>query len=239
MDGELSAGRIARVIEGCEPDLVALQELDVGRLRTRGADQARELAEALGMRLHFHPALREPGELYGDAILTAGPSALVKADALPGLADKPRLEPRGALWVAAGIEGGTVQILNTHLGLRRRERLAQVEALLGPEWLCDPRCRGAVVLAGDLNALPRSLAYRRLAGRLQDAPLVARAAGATYPAYLPLLRIDHVFANEAVQVLGAEVVRSPLARVASDHLPLVVDFRLRTDDGNAGAEEAS
>ena len=79
------------------------------RARTGGVDQAHAIANPLGMQMHFHPALRVMEELYGDAILTPRPSRLVKAGALPGLAGRPGLEPRGALWAAiqiGGVEGG-------------------------------------------------------------------------------------------------------------------------------------
>lgn len=227
-DGRLSPERIAEVIASCEPDVVALQELDVRRARSNGVDQAHEIARLLGMQMHFHPALRVLEEEYGDAILTHRPSRLVKAGALPGLAGRPSLEPRGALWVAVNMGGVEVQIINTHLGLRRHERLAQVDTLLGPEWLGHPVCRDPVILAGDFNAIPRSRAYHRLATRLRDAqctPHVPRPRP-TFPGRMPLLRIDHVFASPSIQVARADTIRTPLARAASDHLPLLVEFRV-------------
>ena len=93
-DGRLSPERIADVIAAYEPDVVALQELDVGRLRSGGVDQAHAIARALGMHVHFHASLRVLEEQYGNAILTHRPSQLVKAEALPGLGEAP--EPRAA-----------------------------------------------------------------------------------------------------------------------------------------------
>jgi endonuclease/exonuclease/phosphatase family metal-dependent hydrolase len=124
-------------------------------------------------------------------------------------------------------------VVNTHLGLSRPDRTAQVEELLGPRWLGDPRCRDPIILLGDFNAPPRTRAYRRLARELRDAQLAAghQRPRATFPAYLPVLPLDHVFVSPSVEVLGAEVVRTELTRVASDHLPLSVDIRLRPADG--------
>src|SRR6478672_11059906 len=85
VDGVLDPGRIAAVIAACQPDIVALQELDVRRARSGGVDQAKAIADRLGMQMHFHAALRVLEEEYGDAILTARPSRMVKAGALPGL----------------------------------------------------------------------------------------------------------------------------------------------------------
>lgn len=228
-DGRLSPTRIAEVIASCSPDVVALQELDVGRARTGGVDQARAIAHELGMRhVHFHPALQVMEEQYGDAILTTRPSTLMKAAALPGLSHRPSLEPRGALWASIQIGGHHVHVINTHLGLRGPERLTQIHALLGPEWLGHPACHEPVILLGDFNAPPRSRAYRLIAERLRDAQ---RQSGfqrpkSTFPARLPMLRIDHVFVSSTIDVVRTEVVRTPLARVASDHLPLLVEIRI-------------
>lgn len=222
-DGRLAPERIAAVIAACRPDVVALQELDVGRARSGGIDQAQAIAGHLGMRSHFHPAMRVMEELYGDAILTALPSRLVRAAALPG---REGLEPRGALWASVTVGAGEVQVVTTHLGLGRREREAQVDALLGPGFLGDPACRDPVVLLGDFNALPGSGVHRRLAARLPDAQPARAWMRPTFPARLPLLRIDHVFVSRGVAVQGVRTLGGRLARVASDHLPLVADLDL-------------
>ena len=228
MDGKLDAERIARVIARARPDVVALQELDVGRARSDGLDQAQLIARYLEMEFHFHPALHLEEERYGDAILTHLPQRLVKAGPLPGLADKPQLEPRGALWVAVELHGQEVQIINTHLGLHPRERMAQVEALLGSDWLAHEECREPVILCGDFNALPSSAVCRRIAGRLKDVQSEAqrhRPQG-TYFGRLPMARIDHLFISPGLEVTGIDVPASELTRCASDHLPLLAELRI-------------
>ena len=69
-DRRLDVARVADVLAKLEPDIVALQELDVGRARTGRVDQAHEIARRLDMAFHFHPAVAVEEELYGDAILT-------------------------------------------------------------------------------------------------------------------------------------------------------------------------
>ncbi len=226
-DGRLSPQRIAEVIASCQADIVALQELDVGRARTGGIDQADVIARELDMEMHFHPAVRVGQELYGNAILSALPLRPVKAGLLPGLRRWPNLEPRGAIWSLIGADGGSLQVINTHLGLLGRERLAQVEALLGPEWLGHGDCRGPIILLGDLNAGPSSPACRSLASRFKEARRLVQPSRrhATFPTRAPFLCIDHVFVSHHIDVLRATAVRTPLTRVASDHLPLVVDVQ--------------
>lgn len=228
MDGKIDTDRIARVIARAHPDVVALQELDVGRERSHGMDQAHLIARYLEMEFHFHPAVHLEEERYGDAILTHLPLRLVKAGSLPGLAGKPRLEPRGALWVAVDLHGIELQVVNTHLGLYPRERVAQIETLLGSEWIAHEQWRGPAILCGDLNARPSSAVCRRLGARLADVQAVAphRRPRGTYPSRFPSARIDHIFVSPGLEVTGIEVPNSQLARTASDHLPLIAEIRL-------------
>lgn len=229
-DGRVAPERVAQVIAALEPDIVALQEVDVGRARTGGLDQAEEIARLVGMFAHFHPALHIEEERYGDALLTHLPSRLKRADALPGLLQRPGLEPRGALWVEVTAGDVALQVLTTHFGLLGAERIAQAEALLGPDWLGDPACRAPTVLLGDFNATGWSRAYRRLSRRLTDARRLTGErrwrGGASFPSRFPLLRIDHVFVSERVAVERIAVVDNALARQASDHLPVLAEIRI-------------
>jgi endonuclease/exonuclease/phosphatase family metal-dependent hydrolase len=239
VDGLLSPQRISGVIASCHPDIVALQELDVRRSRTGSIDQAQWIGRQLGMDVHFHPAMGTTDELYGDAILTALPSRLVKAGVLPKLPSRRRLEPRGALWVSVALDHAEVHLLNTHLGLNCLERLAHVEVLLGPEWLGNNFCREPVIVLGDFNALPGSRVYARLASRLRDAQRLSPGdrPRATFPSRLPFLRIDHVFVSRFVEVLEARTLRHSEARTASDHVPLCIDFRVSSPADQASNRE--
>src|SRR5262249_9884456 len=104
---------VARVVAHYRPDVVALQEVDIGHARTGHAAQPAVLAALLGMQYCFHPAFGGRDEHYGDAILSRHPLRLVRAAALPTLPDRPHLELRGALWAAVSWNGRAVQVLNT------------------------------------------------------------------------------------------------------------------------------
>ena len=227
-DRQLDVGRIVAVIAAIEPDIVALQELDVGRARSGGVDQAYEIARGLDMACHFHAALRVEEEQYGDAILTCYPERLVKAGPLPGLYGGLPVEPRGALWIAVDIEGVEVQIVTAHLGLVPREQRRQAVALAGSDWLGCADCRNPAILLGDFNATGASIVYRTLAARLKDARRLApnSAGTSTFPSAFPVLRIDHVFVTPDVRVTAIAAPYDRLSRLASDHLPLVMDFEL-------------
>ena len=227
-DRRLDVARIADVIAAQAPDIVALQEVDVGRARTGGVDQAHRIAERLKMAFHFNAALRVEEELYGDAILTHLPERLIKAGPLPGHPRIPRLEPRGALWVAVKIGGAEVQILNTHLGLVPREQQIQARALAGPDWLESSSRKDPLILLGDFNAAPPAMVYRTFAAKLTPARRAAprRWPTPTFPSPMPMLSIDHLFVSDGIKVLAVRAPDDSLARVASDHLPLVMDFDL-------------
>lgn len=241
IDGKLDAARIARVIARTRPDVVALQELDVGRPRSDHVDQARHIARLLKMESHFHPAMHLEGERYGDAILSRLPQRLVRADLLPGHAKSPGSEPRGALWVAVELDGNEIQIINTHLGLNARERRMQTDTLLGPKWLGHPACTDPMILCGDLNAGPASDVHKRLSTRLADIQLAAvnHRPRRTFPGRLPAVRIDHIFIGPGLAADRVTIPDSRLARVASDHLPLIADVRLLSaiDTGDTAASQ--
>ncbi len=218
-DRTMDVGRIADVIAALSPDIIGLQELDVGRRRSGHIDQAEEIARRLKMDFHFHPALSIEDELYGDALLTPLPMRLVKAGPLPSIG-----EPRGALW--AEIEAGTktLQVINTHLGLRKRDRMRQAETLVGPDWLRHPDAESKpLVLLGDFNSVPSSAPYRLICTALSDTrQQIGRLPDPTFPSRWPLLRLDHVFVARGPRIVSAEAVGGSLIRRASDHLPLLV-----------------
>lgn len=230
VDRRLDVGRIAAVIAEQEPDVVCLQELDVGRARTGGVDQAQAIAHSLSMTFQFNAAMKVEAEQYGDAILTPHPERLIRAGALPVVTEAMGNEPRGALWSAVDLPGGTVNIINTHLGLIPREQRLQAAALTGKDWLGHPDCTGHTILTGDFNATSITRPYQTLARRLDDAQrrLGLRPTVKTFPSAFPAIRIDHCFVSPGVRITGVSAPFSPLARMASDHLPLIVDFELET-----------
>lgn len=221
-DGRVSPERTAEVIRLYAPDIIALQEVRVGR-DGREVDQPGVIGQLTRMTPLFYPLLRLEREDYGIALLSRFPIKLVRSALLPTLPDRPGLEPRGALWADVELDGGRVQVVTTHLGLNRAERLAQVDALMGPDWAGHPACRPPLILCGDLNAWPSQTAYKRLAGRFQDVQARHGFRG-TFPGFFPLLRLDHIFLGPEARVLNVQVPSTRLTRRASDHLPIVADI---------------
>ncbi len=218
---------IAAVCGEADADIVALQELDAPETdEDEGAHHARDLAESLGMQLLFCRTFRRGVGYYGHALLSRYPLELKKVTTFPAI--EPTAEPRGAIWARVTVSGTRLDVISTHLGLSRRERFAQSRELLGDSWLGSGELTRPCVLCGDLNAVPTATTYRRFHSVLKDAQraLHGHRPRATFPAMLPVIRIDHVFVSEDVLVRGVRVPYDTRSRRASDHLPLIVDLEL-------------
>lgn len=198
---------------GClRPDVLALQEVDVGVPRSGRADEARVVAEALGLEVVFGKAARVGGiGKYGNALLARGPITDVEVVPLPKTAR--RHEPRSAILATVEADGARVSACATHLSIHRPEVHDQLEAVV--EALA--RRPEPALLLGDLNLLPDEVApvVERAGMCLADTTLP------TFPRDLPRIRIDHV-CGRGLRVERVEVVTT----ASSDHCALAVEVRL-------------
>lgn len=228
MDGRVSPRRIARVLAAQRADIVALQEMDLGRRRSRAEDQAGIIARELGMHAAFCPTVTVGEEHYGHALLSRWPIEIVKRALLPHDPKSWWPEPRSLLWVRILIAGTPLHVMSVHLGLGRRERLLQMRMLLGEECLGRVPAGEPVVLCGDFNLTPGSEPYRLAAGRLRDVQVTSaqRRPLSTFSSMRPFLRLDHIFVSPELEVEAVHVPRNELTRVASDHLPLLADLSI-------------
>ncbi|MFD0893756.1 endonuclease/exonuclease/phosphatase family protein [Luteolibacter ambystomatis] len=231
IDGKVRPERIARVINQLDPDVVALQEVDVHRLRTGHADQALAIARHLRMEHSFYSVLEEGSEGYGIAVFSKQPFEIQRSALLTQAARGK--EARGAIWIKLPASDGrpAVHFINTHFGLARRERIIQAGELLGDEWLGAVAKDEPAILCGDFNSVPSSRVWQRLNERLPAASQgrTGQVARPTFPAHRPLLRLDHVFASSDLEVENVIIPSTPTSAVASDHLPLCVEFKIPTE----------
>lgn len=226
MDRKRSETRIADVIAEARADIVGLQELDLRRQRSGEVDQSALIADQLGWHRYFHPAMRAGDELYGDAIISRFPMTLRRAGELPGPAPRYCREKRGAISMDAETSLGVVRLVNTHFGLGWSERLHQARELTSAEWLGGGPPDIPLIVLGDFNSLPGSRPYRAFTQHLRDVRRLVHPIRlfSTYPTALPMLAVDHIFVNLRLRPLRLNVHRSPLARVASDHYPLIAEL---------------
>ncbi|HEY8517668.1 MAG TPA: endonuclease/exonuclease/phosphatase family protein [Candidatus Binatia bacterium] len=209
LDGRCSPERIADVIAEMAVDVVALQEVDGGYFLQEGRDQLAELAEATGMEAVAGPTLTSEVGHYGNALLTKKRAVAVRHADL-SVAGK---EPRGALDVDLEVDGHSVQLVVTHLGLRRFERVKQVDQILRTV-IGAPEDR-LIIVAGDFNEWrPGDHSLRPLHARF------GRSRLRTFPSRRPVFAFDRILVEPRSALVELTVHDTPLARVASDHLPV-------------------
>jgi endonuclease/exonuclease/phosphatase family metal-dependent hydrolase len=210
LDGRASLGRIGDVLQEIDADVVGVQEVYEA--------QAEHLAHQLGMQLVTGITVQRADGSYGNAILTRlGLRGVATFD----LSVRTR-EARGGIRVDLGFEGETLHVFNVHLGLKRRERAEQVKWLVERHILWDDRA-GPRIVVGDLNEWFPGRVGRAL--RREFSSLRPRR---THPSVLPLWALDRIYWDHGVHGESLRVHQSRLARLASDHLPLVATLRIRS-----------
>lgn len=224
-DKKLDLERIANVIRGQQPDLVALQEVDVGTQRTGGVDQAAALARLTGMEHAYGATMDFQGGKYGNAVLSRIPIRLSSTVQLPHQVGG-RREPRAALVATLRLhppDGRDINFISTHFDHTGEpsDRLSQahaVNAQLGRSPMLS-------ILAGDFNCEPGSEPMVELEKQWK---LVSGGSG-SYPAAPPAKSIDHVLVRpgDRWRVIESRVIEEP---IASDHRPVMVTLELLPGD---------
>jgi endonuclease/exonuclease/phosphatase family metal-dependent hydrolase len=216
VDRRYDPGRIAAVLREIDADIACLQEVDARRGSGRHADQSAYLGEATGCRVILGTGIRDRCGRFGNAILTRFPVLSARSIDLAVAG----YEPRGAIDADLLFGDRVLRVIATHFGLRAGERRLQANRLMAALAANVPPHRreaDVVLLMGDLNE------WRGRSGAIRafDRRLGPSAAERTFPSWLPVLALDRIYADGPAVLREVGVYRSPLARLASDHLPLV------------------
>jgi endonuclease/exonuclease/phosphatase family metal-dependent hydrolase len=224
IDGTFDLKRIADLIRENDADLVALQEVDVETERTGGLNTMEYLARELSMYFAFGKNLEFQGGGYGNGILSKYPLVSIENLHIPPYQSG---EQRGILKILVDYNGRELAFWNIHLDHRKddTERRESVRIIKKKtEDLNIP-----IILAGDFNDTPESKALSELNTVFEDVwAIKENDKGFTFPSDKPERRIDYVFfrspnvSSFMLQPVNARVLTSP----ASDHLPLIVHFRI-------------
>lgn len=239
--GVVDADRLRMSIDGLQPDILALQEVDLDQERSGRVDLTAVAAEAMGAVAHRFVAsisgtpgatwtaatgAEQPGSAaYGIALLSRYPATSWQVLRLPHiparvpmyLPDPHRVfilkeEPRAAILARFDTPLGPLTVANTHLAFVPGSNRRQLRRLAG-ELRGLP---GSHLLVGDLNMT--SGAAQRWSG------LRALATMPTFPAHRPRRQLDHVLTDDpGLTVRHQETPSMPI----SDHRPLVVELERR------------
>ncbi len=210
VDKRFDPDRIAAVIAEIGADVIALQEADQRFGDRAGLIDLNRLERESG--LLPVPVIGTPKShgWHGNLLLfREGTVRDVHQIRLPGI------EPRGALIVDMELTAGPLRVITAHLGLLRRSRAQQAEALLAA---AGSRAERPTLLLGDLNEWRLGARSALLSLNPAFGPLTA--ALPSFPSRFPLLALDRILGNPHDMISVIEVHDTPLARIASDHLPV-------------------
>lgn len=218
--GYIDLDAIAAVINKHQPDVVALQEVDVNTKRS-GLNEAAELALKTKMNFYFAKAIDYDGGQYGVAILSRYALSAGHTDSLPTLAGT-KGEPRVLATAAIEVNGRKLVIACTHLDAQRNDtnRVLQIAAITG----ILQKETHPILLAGDLNATAGGPVINTLDQHFTRT--CTTGCGFTIPVENPNKTIDFIAYRPAAAftVLSHAVIDE---KYASDHLPVIARLKLQ------------
>jgi endonuclease/exonuclease/phosphatase family metal-dependent hydrolase len=218
MDGRTSIKRIATVLAEVNADIIALQE--VFGVCDSDDGQVEMLAEELGLNAAFGCTRHHRGRPYGNAILSRWP--IVESRDMD--ITWQHREKRGCIRADLDTPKGILHVFNIHMGTSYFERRHQVKSLISSKQLDEDLC-GPRVLVGDFNEWIKGLTTKILSRKFESLNLELHVRKRrSYPGFLPIMHLDHMYFERPLHVAKAELVRTRLSKVASDHLPLVATF---------------
>ncbi len=235
-DNQLDLERTAQTLEAMDADVIGLEEVDVHWAdRSEWRDQARDLAQALRMRVFFAPiydfdpvTAGEPRRQYGLAFLTDLRVLSTENHEITRLSTQgtdPVPEPApGFPEIVVKERGAVVHIYATHLDFRADPSVREMQVQDTLTILDEDPKHAQQVLVGDFNAPPDAPELAPLWTELVDSWSIAGSGdGYTYPTVDPVKRIDYITTSPNIDTIAADVV----ATEASDHLPVVADLVVR------------
>lgn len=211
VDKRFDPGRITEVIAEIDADIIALQEADQRFGERAGLlDMERLHRECHLISVPISAFSPKGHGWHGNVLLLReGVVAKVHQMKLPGV------EPRGALVVDLDLKIGPLRIVAAHFGLLRHSRAQQAAAILKAISEAEER---PTLLIGDLNEwrMGRRSALASLSPKFDH----MATAVPSFPSRFPVLALDRVMGSPHNLVKAVEVHNTPLARIASDHLPI-------------------
>ncbi len=222
LDQQINPARVAHVLRELNADIIALQEVVCLEGGASDLNQGRFFADALSYHYCLGEARRFHGAPYGNVVLSRTPIGTMHNYDLTWR----RYERRACLRIDVELPSGhLLHVFNVHFGLAFAERRHQARKLVGAELLANTNLKGTRVVLGDFNDWIRGLPSRLLSTHLESVDIQHHLGRKrTYPGVLPLIHLDHIYFDPALQLEHLTLHRSPTALMASDHVPLVAEF---------------
>lgn len=218
-DGRRDVARVASVLRNLQADVIALQEVTFEDAQGATRAPVEMLAELAGFQFVCAPITRCDGQPFGNAVLTRLPIISSRRICL-AYGDR---EPRTALELVLETRARPLRLIATHLGLKPVERRFQVRRIL--EHVAGDE-RSVTVLLGDFNEwFLAGRPLRWLHARFGRGPAVR-----TFPSRFPLFALDRIWVHPRRSLTRFSADRSPEARRASDHLPVVAEVQVTRSD---------
>lgn len=215
LDRQVRPDRIVRVLREINADIIALQEV-LG-------DHLRYIVNELGYNFAFGETCKLNGSQYGNVVLTRFP---IQTGRHYDLKSRGRL-PRGCLRTDVRFNGSTLHVFNVHLGTAFFEHRRQARRLFDARIVNHHELKGVRIVLGDFNEWVRGAVTRTMKAHLQQADIRQHLnRSRTYPGVLPIFHLDHIYFDSKLKLERLRLHKRGAALVASDHLPLVADFRL-------------
>jgi endonuclease/exonuclease/phosphatase family metal-dependent hydrolase len=202
--------RIAQLVRNY--DIVGLQELDAGSLRSGYVNLTEYLSEKAEMPFWSDQTNRRIGRFarHSTGLLSRYTPTEVVEHRLPG-----RIPGRGVLFIRYGNRENSLVVLILHLALGRRTRLIQLDYI--SEIVNEYQ---HVILMGDMNCYSDSEEMDYLINRtMMREPFHGMD---TFPSWRPQHNIDHILVTPTLQVDHVQVLNFSL----SDHLPVEMQITL-------------
>ena len=223
VDRKYSPERIVQVLREIDADVIGLQEVLCHSHLHKRDHQADFIAKALGFEFVLGKNRQIKGADYGNAILSRFPILSSRNFDIT----VSQYEPRGCMRTELEVSPGrTIQFVNLHMGTSFFERRKQVHKILAGHVLERPHVAGGRIIVGDFNEWTSGLTTRMFRSRFNYVdPKLHLGTSRSFPGYMPLLHLDHIYYDGNLELEAASLHRSETALVASDHLPIFADFR--------------
>ena len=240
VDRRFRPERILAILRRYDADVVMMQEVDEGARRSKGLDLARVLAEGAGyphLAAGYNVSLRHRKGRYGNATLSRFPIVRERNIDLTIDHRKRRGCQHTTLEVpVAGGEPRHLEVFNLHLGLSAREREKQVGILVRSEEFECIHGGCSSLVAGDFNdwrsrLRPIFTEVFGFASATDRMPVGVDGAIPTYPSLAPRGALDRIYFRGRLRLHRCWRSRLQVARLASDHLPVIADFEASPHHG--------